>query len=277
MSRLVALSSEREGLRRQLIATQDRLRHTVSEYDEAHDYRFRNSQADFENWVLEDVVEQEDGFDIEALLSEHVPRGSSEDEMRPVLRSLMARVDEVDTTVRGFLRPTDDTSVALGDLEERGLPVPPGARSIYEHVVDHIAEKELPDRSMSKYGLSAFPLIRDSALVANDHGTASRRLDESIAQEQGLAMQKAILEADEERIASDIAVLGKPVGVVSAIAILSLYSLLGIVLPVLVMAADPKSLSAISVVALVGLFIFGLFTVLGYMLWYARTLDDPIS
>jgi hypothetical protein len=43
VSRLVALSSEREGLRRQLESTRDRLRQVEGLFEEAHAYRFDNS------------------------------------------------------------------------------------------------------------------------------------------------------------------------------------------------------------------------------------------
>ena len=56
VSRLVQLSSEREGLRRQLNRAQDELRHVATSYDEAHEYRLANSWQDLYGWVIDDLI-----------------------------------------------------------------------------------------------------------------------------------------------------------------------------------------------------------------------------
>ena len=75
----------------------------------------------------------------------------------------------------------------------------------------------------------------------------------------------------------EIDVIGRPAGVASAILILAVYSVLGIVAPVIVMGLGLATLAAWLEWLLVGLFVLGLATVLVYVFWYARTLDDPIS
>ena len=63
----------------------------------------------------------------------------------------------------------------------------------------------------------------------------------------------------------------------SAIAILAIYSVLGIVTPVVVMGLGLDTLAAWLEWLLVGLFVLGLSAVLAYILWYAKTLNDPVS
>ena len=91
VSRLVALSSEREGVRRQLLATRDRLEHVTGDFQAAHSYRLSNSVDRFAEWVLEDLAKADDQTDYEAILYDNIPRGSSHEEMRPALDDLKLR------------------------------------------------------------------------------------------------------------------------------------------------------------------------------------------
>lgn len=59
-----------------------------------------------------------------------------------------------------------------------------------------------------------------------------------------------------------------------AIVILAVYSLLGIVAPVIVLTLHPATLARWESWILVVLFVVGRFAVLGYIFWYARTFDD---
>lgn len=84
VSRLVQLSSEREGQRRQLVRAQDELKHATAAYGEAHEYRMANSRKDFYDWVIDDLIKADSSsLDRDALLVDHIPRGSSADEMAP--------------------------------------------------------------------------------------------------------------------------------------------------------------------------------------------------
>jgi hypothetical protein len=115
-----------------------------------------------------------------------------------------------------------------------------------------------------------------SVVNATYASTEMRRLDESISREQDLEARRRILETEVERLHAEIAVIGRPVGVTQAIVILAVYSLLGIVAPVVVLTLHPKTLSRGATWTLVALFILGLFAVLLYVLWYARTLNDVV-
>jgi len=67
-----------------------------------------------------------------------------------------------------------------------------------------------------------------------------RRLDEAIHEEHDSAARKRGLETEIVRLRSEIELVGSPVGVFPAIVILALYSVVGVVLPVVVMAATRK-------------------------------------
>lgn len=275
VSRLVQLSSEREGLRRQLVRARDGLKHVATEYDAAYAYRFENSKSAFFGWVLEDLVKTSPGdLDVEFLLEQNIPRGSSIEEMRGYLSELMDRVSAAKMNIAEYIdRAADDDGLTLDDLTGRGLQFDESESEIYELLVDHVAallpEEKLP---FGRLGLANLRMPRITSVAVQS--TEMRRLDESIRDEQNLQSRKLVLEAEISRLVSELDGIGRPAGVVSAILILSVYSVLGIVLPVSVMAID-MPLEVWSAWLLVGLFTIGLVAVLGYIWWYARTLSRP--
>ncbi len=274
VSRLVQLSSEREGLRRQLQHTGDELTQVTRDYDEAHEYRLSNSEHTFFGWVVEELAGADlDTLDRDALLDDNIPRGSSDEEMRPYLDSLVLDVEAARKRTEEYIESDDNASLRLSDLRDRGLIVADGDEDLYEHVVDAIAAR-LPARRNYFGGVDS--LVRSSMLSDPvSRSTDLRRLDESIRDEQDLLSRKLTLEAIRDRLTGELDRIGRPVGVISAIVILSIYSLLGIVAPVVVMAISPDPLAAWVLWLLVALFIAGLFAVLGYIYWYARTLNAP--
>lgn len=274
VSRLVAISSERDGLRRRYKETRDQLKHVTSDFQEAHAYRLRNSQHDFRRWVLDELVGvAPESVDREALLTDKIPRGSSRKEMAPYLEDLIELVKQVTDEITAQLEGGDTSRLTLDDLEARGLVVRDNDREIYLQVVDSIAE-QLP-RPQSQFGLMSD--IRPLRIM-NPVTTATelRRLDESIQAEQELHGRMRILETEAERLRTEIALAGRPIGVTPAIIILAVYSLVGIVVPVVVLTLHPKTLAGWESWLLVVLFVSGLFAVLAYILWYARTLNNPV-
>ncbi|MFG1656885.1 hypothetical protein ACGFIY_10195 [Micromonospora chersina] len=275
VSRLVQLSSEREGLRRQLVRARDELSHVTASYNDAHEYRLENSRQTFLDWVTDKVVDADPAtLDRAALLEDNIPRGSSTEEMGPYLDALINEVAEVREHVQKYVRPSDDNRLDLDDLRKRGLTAPDGQASLYEKIVGSIAEQLPASRGM--FGISPLlnlPIPRDSVSRA----TELRRLDESIREEQDLLSRKTMLEGEFSRVTGEIERIGQPIGVTSAIVILAVYSVLGIVAPVVVMGFDPTTLESWLEWLLVGVFVFGLAAVLGYIFWYAKTLNDPVA
>lgn len=274
VSRLVQLSSEREGLRRQLNRAQDELRHVAASYDEAHKYRLTNSRRDFYGWVIDDLIKADPGtLDRNALLDGNIPRGSSAEEMAPYLEELIDEVAQAKAAVKKYVHRDDLDTLYMQDLRERGLEVPEAQENTYSHVVDWVAE-QLP---RPKYPF-AMPRIPYANLINPTSRSAElRRLDESVRDEQDLRSRKTILQAEVTRVKREIDLIGRPAGVKPAIVILAIYSVLGIVAPVIVMGLGLATLAAWLEWLLVGLFVLGLSAVLVYIFWYATTLNDPVS
>jgi hypothetical protein len=281
VSRLVQLSSEREGLRRQLVRAQDEMEQVAAAYNEAHLYRQKNSQQDFRDWVIDDLIQTEpDDLSSDTLLADNIPRGSSAEEIAPYLDQLIAEVAQVKRVVLTHVRRSDENALDLDDLRKRGLQVPAAQENTYLRVIDWVAE-HLP--RPNAYGLGSMPRLSVGSLVNPAiRSTELRRLDESIREEQDLRSRKTMLESEVSRMRREISIIGRPTGVTSAIVILAIYSVLGIVAPVIVMGLGLESLAGWLEWLewlewlLVGLFALGLSAVLGYIFWYAKTLNNPV-
>jgi hypothetical protein len=277
VSRLVQLSSEREGLRRQLVRAQDELKHVAASYDEAHEYRLANSLRDFYGWVIDDLIKADPAtLDRDALLDDNILRGSSAEETALYLDDLIDEVAQVKAAVEKYVRRDDVDTLHIDDLRERGLQVPQAQENTYSHVVDWVTE-QLP--RPKSYGLTFVPPRMAFSNLINQTARSAelRRLDESIRDEQDLRSRRTMLEAEVTRVKREIDLIGRPAGVTSAIVILAVYSVLGIVAPVVVMGLGLDSLAAWLEWLLVGLFVLGLSAVLTYIFWYAKTLNDPVS
>ena len=269
VSRLVALSSEREGIRRQLRAAIDREALAKSEYEPIHHQRLENSKSQFYDAVLEKLIEAEGKeADLDALTEEHFGRGSSFEELRPYAEELNTIVTEVCKDVEAKIEPGDDRSLTLEDLQARGLNVDKGLTDLYEQVVMHYADK-LPRSYYLSSSLLSIPYMPPGWV----HEVDARRLDESIKAEHELRGQLMATENEIQRLKDELYRIGNPVGVVSAIWTLALLSLLGIVFPVVVMATEPRILSPFMKWLLVSSFIIGLIALLSYNVWYHSRLN----
>lgn len=268
VSRLVALSSEREGLRRQLVAAQDRLRQLKDDFESVHAERLGTSQDKFYDLALDKLIE-DPNQDLAELIADNVPLGSSEEEIRPYAEELQRRVKTAMSNTAAKLHKNDTDDVTLEELETRGLQFAERDEEIYANVVHNMRARMAPAggwlRATQSIGL---PRITPGWR----HEIDARRFDETRRQESELLGELKATSSDVDRVSRELDLIARPVGVVSAIWVLALLSLLGIVFPVLVMAFEPTHLGWGVKTALIASFMVGLAAVLGYVLWYLRLL-----
>lgn len=275
VSRLVQLSSEREGLRRQLHHTLDELTHAEAAYAEAHDFRRSNSERQFFGWVIDELAAANlESVDREAVLQDNIPRGSSLDEMSQYLDAVIVSIEEARDKTRALVRGSDTSELELRDLRDRGLKISDSEEDLYEAVVEALAAK-LPAPRANPFGISS-TLLRGS-FAPDPVGRAAdlRRLDDSIRDEQQLQSRVTSLEAVRDRTRAELEILGHPVGVTPAIVILAYYAVVGILVPISVLAIGVATLPAWASWLLFGLFSTGLGAVLVYIYWYAKSLKAP--
>lgn len=173
VSRLVALSSERDSLRRQLAQVEIERQNVAAAYEETHENRLTTNQNKFYEWVIADIVEAApEPPDRAALLRDNIPRGSSTEEMSSYLELLIQRVSEIVAALTAHIRPTDTDRLQLSELEERGLAIPVGREEFYREVFQEQAKKlpRQPDPfSFSSVPISPLSIMTDAQVMRLDN------------------------------------------------------------------------------------------------------------
>lgn len=276
VSRLVALSSEREGIVRQLNAARQRLKLRMAEYKPAHKYRLRNSIAKMEEWLLDSLIDERDKTkDQELSEIVDIPRGSSLKEMLPYAKKVQAKVDQAFEDVLALVKDSDNDLMDFDELVRRGLSFLDDDRNLYERVGWAVINS-LPGTTYSSIMSPARQSQR--ALLSykppHAHEIEMRRLDESIREEQELHAQVVADEHEVRRLERELGAFSQPVGVTPAIWILCTFSLLGIMAPLLVMAFWSGPVPHWVIICLIVGFGVGLAAVLGYIGWYKHAISQ---
>lgn len=269
VSRLVAISSEREGIRRLVDAAVGRIVHIEADLEDAQRIRFDRAKSSFYGVAVEKLLE-EPALDLDALIQDHLPRGTTEEELRPYAVALRQRVQNAVQAINLKLRKGDTKNLDLADLVERGLEITDADQDIYEQAFKHRraflpnppAISILGSRDLLDYTNLASALRPGWAIAAE-----VRHRDEEIRAEADLRTQLRAAVAERDRLDEELARVGKPVGVAAAMWMLGVLSL-GILVPLVMMAFEPKGLDVLAKIVLLGSFVIGLAAILWYVGWF---------
>lgn len=272
VSRLVALSSEREGIARQLKAAKQRLTLHRAEYEPAHEYRLKNSISTMEGWLLDELTGDWDRLKDKATAElVEVPRGSSLEEMLPYAEKFRKRFEAALTKVVHVVTEDDNDDLTFGELAKRGLMFAEEDQDLAERAASLVISMLPSSSPFGSIGLNANQLA--SIRPAGSHEIEMRRLDESIRDESDLHSLVVADEHEVERLGRELDAFAQPVGVTSAVWILTAFSIVGIMAPLLVMAFWPRPVPDCLMIALIVGFGAGLAAVLGYVAWYQREIS----
>lgn len=275
VSRFVSLSSEKEGLRRELSSTTQKLKLLKKEYEPVHSYRKSISEEYFYDLAFDDLTEIKAEYEnFDELVKKHIPRGSTFEEIHPYALSLEARIQKAKNNIGKLLRDGDNDGLDIDDLKSRGLKFLPEDDEIYESIAVNIISL-LPERSRSMFETPNFAFNNLTNPVVDQ--IQAKRFDEALAQESALQSQIALTETKAKRLEREYNVIGKPVGTSVGIALLIFLSLFGIVLPIILMGFEFVQMNIWIKWALILAFIIGLGSVLGYIMWYAKSLNKNTS
>jgi len=269
VSRLVAISSEREGIRRLVEAAAGRIGHIEADLKEAHRTRLDRAERYFYEVAVEKLLENP-SLDLDALIQERVARGTAEEELKPYAVALRQRVQNAVQAINLKLRKGDTRNLDLEDLVERGLEITDADQDIYEQAFKHRraflpnppAISILGSRDLLDYTNLASALRPGWAIAAE-----VRHRDEEIRAEADLRTQLRAAVAERDRLDEELARVGKPVGVAAAMWMLGVLSL-GILVPLVMMAFEPKGLDVLAKIVLLGSFVIGLAAILWYVGWF---------
>jgi hypothetical protein len=270
VSRLVTLSAERGAIlqRRQ---QRDRLREIrQTEYDEVHADRVAVSTKWFVDHHKDQLLEARGRADIESLLEDFIPRGSSYQEMRPVAENLINSIQtafpEIESKFSGRMPPRTSSG-----LRESGVAIPEGSADIYEIVASHIADEIERSRPRTAWEVRFIPSVTPTPEIVY------RRLDAKIDLERELNSELRALNSELILLDEELSTFKKPEGIKGAIAVLLYLTLAGIALPTILMALRPVPDSSLSRAAVVAAFVSGLAVLVGYLLFRVRSLKPPSS
>jgi len=269
VSRLVAISSEREGIRRLIEAAAGRLDHLESDLKEARQARLERAQGYFFERAVDKFLENS-SLDLDALIHEHVTRGTTEEELKPYAVSLRQRTADAVKHIKASIKQGDTKNLKLEDLIDRGLTIDEADLGLYEHVFEHQRERLPSPPALSMLQGGSIPAIAKlTAGLKPDwvYELDVRRQDEEIRLESDLRTQLRAAIAEQDRLNDEMVRVGKPVGVAAAIWMLGFLSL-GILVPIVMMAFEPKGLDTWPKIWLIFSFIIGLVAILGYVGWF---------
>ncbi|MBD1591284.1 MULTISPECIES: hypothetical protein [Micrococcaceae] len=270
VSRLVAISSEREGIRRLVEAATGRIQHIESDLDQAHQTRLNRAKSYLYEEAVEKILE-DPALDLDSLIQGRLLGGTAVDELKPYALSLRQRVQDAVKAINGKLRKGDTKALELEALVERGLVIADADQDIYEQAFKH-RRRSLPSPAgLAMFGPSSYAdlssVLRPGIISDAAHAASLRRQDEEIKAEADLRTQLRAAVAERDRLDEELARVGKPVGVAAAMWMLGLLSL-GILVPLIMMAFEPKGLDVVSKILLLGSFVIGLVAILWYVGWF---------
>jgi hypothetical protein len=275
VSRLVALSSEREGVKRQLREAESRNGQARVAYDAAHQARREQSESSFRGFVIDDLskrVAELGDVDVDSLVDDNIPRGSNVAEMKEYASRLIDEAVRVRELISRYINAADRKGeIYLEDLRERGLSIPNSQEDLYDHVSYEVL-KRLPERRRSGMALDMPAFVMPPLQVAGSHEVEMRRFDETIAKEYETQAALDASAGDVVRHKDELRKLAAPVGIVQAVWVLISLAVFGILPPIVVMAFDPAVVPPLGKIILISLFVLSLAILLVYVVWYFRKL-----
>jgi hypothetical protein len=264
VSRLVGLSEERGSLLRRRDELLARRSHVSTQFESTDRERLNRCLDLLERHHLDDVIKAGGSIDIDQALEDFVPRGSTDEEMRPFLEEMAAKVQRIFSEVEyAYLTgiPPDDFK-SLRDV----LPgADPADREIYEGVAEQVGRRR-PSRSLVPF-TTAMPrmFIPTPDIVYERHDRAIERTKELRAQIAALDAEIGLLDEQAGRFA-------RPDGVFNGLAVLSFFAALGIVFPMVVMAMRPVPASMPLRAGLIVAFVIGFAVFVAYLVTLVRSL-----
>jgi hypothetical protein len=272
VSRLVTLSAERGGVIQRRRHRDEMRKIKQAEYNEVHDARLEVSTEWFVDHHRDAVLRALGETDVEALLEEFIPRGSSDQEMRPVAENLISSTRSAFAEINSKF-PRDVPPLTSRELRQSGVTIPEGSEDSYEAVANYIdANTPREPRGGGLFNFD-FPYTPSSLVVTPP--IVYERQDALISKEADICGELRALEKEMALLNEELSEFGKPEGVRASICVLAYLTLVGIVLPTILMALRPVPGGWITRVLVVAAFISGLFVLLGYLLLRLQALKPP--
>jgi hypothetical protein len=214
VSRLVTLSAERGAVIQRRRHRDEMRKIKQVEYDDVHARRLAVSTEWFVDHHRDAVLQARGLIDIETLLEDFIPRGSSLQEMRPVAENLISSTKSAFTEINSKF-PDDVPPLTSRELRQGGVTIPERSEEIYEAVAKYIDDHT--PRSPRAGGLFdfAFPTVRAS-LTTPTPPIVYQRQDALISKEADIHGEIRALEKETALLDEELSAFGKPEGVIAS-------------------------------------------------------------
>lgn len=274
VSRVVALSTERQGLARrwqELVG-----RRAISEGQRAAvDGEITGYAYDlFFKWTMPRSVEARgQNVDTEDLLEQCWPRGATEEQIRAWATSIAALVAQARDEVT---RRLEGGRAAVTTLYEHGLERGEYPTELLEEILKDV--KAQAREKLSAFDRSIIGPDLDLSSLANIRGFASsdlpiQRNDANIIRRADLQASIDALDAEILIVDEQLRRLARPREVDVGVYVLAYFAGVSIVLPLALLAKRPVPASNGTRIVVVSLFVSGLVALLGYIVWAVRRLQ----
>ena len=252
VSRVISLSSERSGHLRRIREAEARakiLRGEASGFEK----RIRAVAARwFTDHHLDDLIVSRGSLSGEEMVSEWMPHGGRQDWMIPYADSLAEVAREaftrIEATYSGAKYPPKD----VGQLRQEGVEIQADAtvESIYGRAAEEIARQRRKNAPSSLFPSAAAlaGIVGTSnygAYVRPVRSDAERALHaKQMERKEALDVEIAGLDADVQVLRHELELLGTPRSLLSGFGVLVYFGVVGILLPLCLMATRPVPDSA---------------------------------
>lgn len=268
VSRLVALTSERSGLRTRREEAK-RLLEVAEERLAAATNDLREVEADRATWAESETIFAAHGNVSAASITAESGWGADDPDVIARVEVVLSRVRQAFDAVGHALSDQDPGRVDSEDIEREV------DRELRPFVADVLAQLTEEREARRSYGLGSIRAIlppRDGALIAADRQQREReyeRVDEAVVvarrQRDDRAMDLGLADAALARV-------GRPEGIGWGFATLAYIGVTGIVLPLIVMLRGRTDIALTLRITVVGAFVSGLVVFGLYLRYVVRLL-----
>lgn len=251
VSRLLALSAERNGLESRLRDVRAQLKGKQRDLQEVQDRLLRWDVSDFfDNDTLDLVIEKQGNISLTEVMTEAISCSRSDEELQPFYDKIVAATRNALSLFREDRNDGFESQQQFYDyLERKGLVLSNLERRVYLRVRRFLREQE---EKNTRFASAIVPTLSALAMkpeyLRADELNSYRQLERDI---ELIERDKKSLEAIESDLTDQLTYAGKPEGVNWGLAVLAYFSVVGIILPLALTPMAPDHFS--------GLFRWGVF------------------
>lgn len=269
ISRVVAISTTRQGLEQRLTEIGVREEAVARLLTETSQQIEATAESWFRDLNLDDYVDARGATSPETVRKSYWPKGAEQGQIERWANDFGDEVRRCFEAVEGALRDYEATAEE-NELASRGVDTAAFDPRVLAAVRRRVTEER--SKRLSIHGVSTAPPVgfvgSEPSSEVDEHINRIKQKDDLNAEVRALQAEAAIVRGELHKTAD-------PHGVSAGIAVLSLLSLTGIVLPLAMMASRPV-MADIAARRLVFFgFTLGLVGLLVYILWLVRSLRRP--